>query len=145
MKESRRIAFIPLVTGNRLIGKLMVYFNRPHAFTESEFEMAMTVGNQIAAGVERKRTERKLLENEERLRLATQTGNVGVWDWDVRGDHVAWTDAVYSIHGLPVGAFDGRVETFADRVHPEDRELVSKAASIWRYQAKCPMTLSSGS
>ena len=124
------LAFIPLVTGDRLIGKLMVYFNDRHAFTESEFEMAMTVGNQIAAGVERKRTENKLLDNEERLRLATQTGNVGVWDWDVRGDHVEWTDAVYSIHGLSVGDFDGRVQTFAQKVHPDDRDYVSNRINM---------------
>ncbi|HJS50435.1 MAG TPA: PAS domain S-box protein [Pyrinomonadaceae bacterium] len=120
------LAFIPLVAGDRLMGKLMVYFDEPHSFTDSEFEMAMTIGNQIAAGVERKRTERKLLENEERLRLATQTGNVGVWDWDVRADHIEWTDSVYSIHGIPLGRFDGRSETFAERIHPEDREFVSK-------------------
>ena len=45
----------------------MVYYNEPHVMSEAELEIGMTVGYQIASGVERKRTETALRENEERL------------------------------------------------------------------------------
>lgn len=120
------LGFIPLISNDELIGKLMVYFDQPHEFTETEFEMAMAVGNQIAAGVDRKRTETLLLENEERLRLATETGKVGVWDWHIRENRVEWTDSIYEIHGVDKDSFQGTLEAFAALVHPEDREMVQK-------------------
>jgi PAS domain S-box-containing protein len=123
------LGFIPLLSEERLIGKLMIYFNEPHEFTDSEFEMAMTVGSQIAAGVELKRAQTQLLENEERLRVATATGKVGVWDWQIREDRIEWTDAVYEIHGVDKESFDGRLESFAALVHPADREMVQERIS----------------
>jgi len=120
------LGFIPLVSNDRLIGKLMIYFDSRHDFSESEFKMAMTVGRQIAAGVERKRTETLLMENEERLRLATQTGKVGVWDWHIRENRIDWTDSVYEIHGVNKGSFGGTVEDFSQLVHPDDRDRVRK-------------------
>ena len=121
------LGFIPLISNGTLIGKMMIYFNSPHEFTRSEFELAMTVANQIAAGVERKQSEGKLQENEERLRLATQAGKVGVWDWDIRRNRIEWTDAIYEMHGVAKGEFDGTVESYTSLVHPEDRPRVSAA------------------
>ena len=119
------LAFIPLLYNDVLIGKFMVYYDRPHTFTEHEFEIALTVGYQIAIGIERTRTQDALRENEERLRLATQTGKVGVWDWDIRGNKVSWTESVYAMHGVKPGGFDGSVEGFAALVHPDDRSFVN--------------------
>jgi PAS domain S-box-containing protein len=118
------LGFIPLIYSDTLIGKFMVYYDAPHVFTEEEFEIALTVGYQIAFGVERKRTEEALRENEERLRLATQTGKVGVWDWNILTNHVSWTPTVYTMHGVEPGDFDGTVDSFSALVHPEDREFV---------------------
>ena len=83
---------------------------------------------------ERKVAEEALRENEERLRLATQTGKVGIWDWDIVTNRVSWTDSLYAIHGLSRESFNGRVEGFTSFVHPEDRDLVSRAieASLHR-------------
>ena len=94
---------------------------------EALLEMFDGVGKQIGQFVERKRIEQALLENEERLRLATQTGKVGIWDWDVLTNHVSWTDSLFSILGVTKEEFGGTVESFTALVHPDDREAVSKA------------------
>lgn len=84
------------------------------------------VVNVYAAEItDRNRAETALRENEERLRLATQTGKVGVWDWDIRKNHVSWTPTVYKMHGVDPDGFDGRVESFSRLIHPDDQELVS--------------------
>ena len=120
------LGFIPLISEERLIGKVMVYYNAPHSFTDAEFEIAMTVANQIASGLEQKKAETRLLENEERLRLATQTGKVGVWDWDVKNGKISWTDAVFEMHGVNKGEFDGSMESYAALIHPSDRAFVTE-------------------
>jgi PAS domain S-box-containing protein len=75
----------------------------------------------------RKRVEVALRESEQRLRLATQTGKLGVWDWGVVTNRISWSDSLYAIHGVRSDQFDGTVEGFTALVHPEDQGLVSAA------------------
>ena len=75
----------------------------------------------------RKQAETALKDSEERLRLATQTGKLGVWDWDITADCVTWSDSLYGIHGVRSDQFAGTVEGFTSLVHPEDRERVAQA------------------
>jgi PAS domain S-box-containing protein len=75
---------------------------------------------------DRKRTEEALRENEERLRLATETGKVGIWDWDIATDHISWTDSLYEMHGLNKDKALV-LDSFASLVHPEDQTRVSQA------------------
>src|SRR6185436_8213819 len=66
-------------------------------------------------------------ESEQRLRLATQTGKVGIWEWDLAADRIVWTDSLYAIHGIEKDQFAGTADAFAALVHPDDRDAVSGA------------------
>ncbi len=70
-------------------------------------------------------TERKL--DEERLRVVTETGKLGIWDWDIVADTITWTDPVYEIHGVVKGAFEPSLAGYAKLIHPEDRDRVTAA------------------
>jgi two-component system cell cycle sensor histidine kinase/response regulator CckA len=63
--------------------------------------------------------EAKLRESEERLALALTASNTGVWEWNVDTGAVHWSPECSSILGYR--AFDHRLESFARRLHPEDR------------------------
>lgn len=47
------LAFFPLVTRGRLLGKFMVYYERPHLFAESEVETARAIANHLASVIAR--------------------------------------------------------------------------------------------
>src|SRR5262245_10170141 len=49
------LAFIPIFAGDSLLGKLMVYFDRPHAFKIEEVQLAQVIAGHVAFGVERTR------------------------------------------------------------------------------------------
>ncbi|MEO8589409.1 MAG: PAS domain S-box protein, partial [Flavobacteriales bacterium] len=66
-------------------------------------------------------------ESEHRLDLATKVGKLGIWDWDIAGNTINWTDAVYAIHGVKKGAFQPTMEGYQQLIHPEDRERVGHA------------------
>jgi PAS domain S-box-containing protein len=72
-------------------------------------------------------TAQALHESETRLRLATNSGKLGIWDWDIVHNRVAWTDSLHEIHGVDRATFPGTVEAFAALVHPEDRPPVERA------------------
>ena len=62
------LGFIPLMYGGRLLGKFMVYFNRPHAMNDEEIRQAQAIAGTLALGIERKMTQETLRTSEERLR-----------------------------------------------------------------------------
>jgi PAS domain S-box-containing protein len=121
------LAFIPLTANGTLVGKFMAYYEKAHAFSDAERSLAVTIGRQLGFALDRRRTERTLRESMERLKLATEAGKVGLWDWDIPGDRIVWTDSLYAVHGLDKDEFS---QTFADwvsRVHPDDRGPVLTA------------------
>lgn len=71
--------------------------------------------------------EAALRESEERLRLATETGKVGVWDWDLTSNKITWTDSLYHVHGIRKETFPNTTEAFQALVHPDDREMTERA------------------
>ncbi|MEP6617047.1 MAG: PAS domain-containing protein [Ginsengibacter sp.] len=76
---------------------------------------------------DRKIAEEKLKENEARLNLALEAGNIGVWDWDILSNKIKWTDKVYQIHEVEKNAFDGEFVSYVTRIYDEDKSRVEKA------------------
>jgi PAS domain S-box-containing protein len=79
---------------------------------------------------ERRATENALQESEERLRLASDAGEIGIWDWDVVHNRLTWSESMYALHGVQPDAFPGKIEDLTPLVHPDDRALLE--ASIQR-------------
>ena len=61
------VSLIPLIANGALIGRLMVYFDCPHAFSEEELELSLTIARQLAFGIERKRAEEERRQSENRV------------------------------------------------------------------------------
>ncbi len=57
-----------------------------------------------------------------RFQLATASANLGIWDWDVVNDVLAWDDCMYRLYGLKKEDFGGAVEAWQHSLHPEDRD-----------------------
>jgi PAS domain S-box-containing protein len=128
------MAFIPLVSLERVIGKFMLYFDAPHALEGDELQLAAVIAAQVAFAVERTRAEDQARRSEARLRFALDAASMGTWDWDLRTNVVQWSDNLQRIHGLPDGAFDGTFASYEREIHPDDREKVF--ASVQRALAE---------
>lgn len=96
----------------------------PVADEQGQVFAASKIARDIRA---RKDAEQALRDNEERLRLATRTGKVGIWEWDVALDRITWTDSLYELHGVDRAQFQGDVASLVALAHPEDRERVRAA------------------
>lgn len=71
-------------------------------------------------------TESALRENEARLRLATQTGLIGVWDWDIVPNKLTWDSSMYALYGIREEDFGGAYDAWTRTLHPDDREHVER-------------------
>ena len=73
-----------------------------------------------------RRAEAGLRVNEERLELARQGANLGIWDWNVTHRTLSWSEQQWHLHGLPPAA-DGATEAiWRSAVHPDDLERVEQ-------------------
>jgi PAS domain S-box-containing protein len=82
---------------------------------------------------ERRRAEQVLVDTTQRLRLATASASMGVWDWDIRSGGMAWDDRMLELYGVSRNEFKGTVEDWKAGLHPEDLE---------RAVAECAAALS---
>ena len=71
---------------------------------------------------ERKRVENAMRESEERYALAALGANDGLWDWDLRRNHIFFSARWKAQLGLSEGEVTGEPGQWFDRVHPDDRE-----------------------
>ncbi|HEV7251834.1 MAG TPA: PAS domain S-box protein [Mesorhizobium sp.] len=67
-----------------------------------------------------KRTEERLRESEERLRLVQAAGGIGSFDYDLQKDDAICSPEYYALLGLPDGHTINR-ETWEAAIHPDDR------------------------
>jgi len=66
---------------------------------------------------------RELERVNERLSLATESGGIGIWDFDVASGRFVWDEQMWTLYGLKPGdedSIDG--ERWVGFVHPDDRE-----------------------
>lgn len=73
---------------------------------------------------ERRRIEAELRDTAERLEKSQKVGKIGSWVWEFDDDREWWSDEVYRMFGLEVGAIAPNGFDFIDFVHPGDRERV---------------------
>ncbi|MGN7837305.1 PAS domain-containing protein [Stenotrophomonas sp. 22385] len=74
----------------------------------------------------RKAAEAALAESEERLRLATEAGDMGFWDVDLVHDVLIWPPRTKAMFGISPGV-EVSLDDFYNGLHPLDRELTSAA------------------
>lgn len=72
----------------------------------------------------RRMAQHQAVVSEERLRIAEQVVAGGVWDWDIPGKTVLWSDGYRRLLDYPMDEQPSQ-EKWAQSIHPDDRERVS--------------------
>ena len=79
-----------------------------------------------------------LQETTNLLKEAQRIGQMGHWEWDIRGGTLRWSEEVYRLFGRSPDTSITSYETFLQAVYPDDRDkvvaAVEKALTQGRYQ-----------
>ena len=73
---------------------------------------------------ERMQAAARLRQNEVDLAEAQRVAKIGSWNLDLPSDTVRWSEELYRIFEIDKAGFVGLYESFLNRIHPDDRDLV---------------------
>ncbi len=76
---------------------------------------------------ERRHAREALRASEERFRLLAEAANDAIWDWDLATDALWWSEGFERLFGYDRGQVESSIDSWSNRVHPEERERVVAA------------------
>ncbi len=74
-----------------------------------------------------RRTLDKMLQSEDRLAKAQRLARLGNWEWDLKSSELHWSEEMYHLFGIDPGNWKPSRDSQLERVHPGDKETVSRA------------------
>lgn len=118
----RAIALIPLMGNGGLIGKFVLYYDKPHEFHAEELRLARTIATHVAYAAERQLAATALRESQERYREVFNNTAEGIFLVDVTSDErfkfVEFNPVIERVTGLSNSDVSGRL---VEDVLPEPR------------------------
>jgi diguanylate cyclase (GGDEF)-like protein/PAS domain S-box-containing protein len=75
---------------------------------------------------DRKNAQKEIKEIKERLELAVEGGNIGIWDWNIKTGDIYYNKNWANMLGYKEGEIDYHVNSWENLIHPEDLEDVNK-------------------
>ena len=97
----------------------------------------MIGGSSISRDItQRKKDEQALRRSEASLARAQSIAQLGSWELDLETDALVWSKETYRIFGLASDQFEGTSDSFFQRIHPDDRELLRRAKAEALTQSK---------
>jgi PAS domain S-box-containing protein len=119
------LTFVPLVYQTRLLGKFMLYFDRPFRPTPEDLLLAEGIAGHVAFAIARNRSSRDLARRERELETLAEHSPDLIVRFDTALRHLYVNRAVESVTGVAPSAFIGRTMD----------ELAERAAlfSGWRH------------
>ncbi|WP_455371534.1 PAS domain S-box protein, partial [Petrachloros mirabilis] len=76
---------------------------------------------------QRKQAQLALQENEQRLHLALNSAQMGMWDWDPLTDLVVWSEHQFELFDIRKEEFAGSSAPVFEKIHSDDRSRVQLA------------------
>jgi diguanylate cyclase (GGDEF)-like protein/PAS domain S-box-containing protein len=64
---------------------------------------------------------------QERVTLATESAQIGIWEWNLITGEKIWSPLMFQLYGMPPGEVPATVAAWRARLHAEDRDRATQA------------------
>lgn len=91
------------------------------SFQEDGFQGEIVIARDLT---EEKLSEKKLKDTQQRLQLALEGAELGVWDWDIKNGEAKFNERWAEIIGYDLSEIEHSVDFWEERLHPDDRQEV---------------------
>jgi two-component system cell cycle sensor histidine kinase/response regulator CckA len=116
------------------------YFDRHYSPLRGDSGSVVGVVGIVRDVTERHNAQEALRASEEKLRMAVEASDIGIWSWDTVTDDVVWEPALSAIFGLPPGTAPRGREAYLALIHPDDREnatsIITRGIAAGRWEGE---------
>lgn len=140
----------PLLDGDgHAVGALCVFDERPRSWSEADTELLQRLAAAVGTALELSAVTLEQRTARMKWELAIDAAGVGTFDWDVTTGALTWDRRLLELFGYDEGTFGRTMESLFDRVHPDDRSVVTQAVqeavdSCGDYQGEYRLVLPDG-
>jgi PAS domain S-box-containing protein len=127
LKQDRR--FLPeLALGAGFFITVLLGFSVHFARSARAGQRAAELSNKrlYAENEERRRVEARLKISDERLRLALDSTQIGIFEWNVAAGHVYYSPGLWAMLGYEHGRMPATSEIWQSLIHPDDLPLYKR-------------------
>ena len=119
---ARAIIGAPIIRDGRWHAGFYVNHSEVRAWCDDDIALVREVADQTWDAVERARVQQALHEAQVRLETTLVASEIGTWFWDIVNDRVFADPNLARMYSVgPKDAAGGRIESYLQAVHPEDR------------------------
>ena len=122
----------PVQCGRETVGSICAVFQSETAPTADDLRILGVIASALSREEERNRAEERLALNRERLDMAMEAANAGLWDWNMELRQVYFDPRYYTMAGYEPDEFPHAFEEWERRVHRDD-----VGASLEAIRAYC--------
>lgn len=112
---------VPIVINNRIVAVVGVA-NKQTEYTDKEVLQLTLLMDATWRVLERRRAQEILRANEERLNLALDAADDGLWDWDISSGEAYFSPRYYTMLRYQPGEFPSSFDTWKSLLHPDEGE-----------------------
>ncbi|MCB1156562.1 MAG: PAS domain S-box protein, partial [Leptospiraceae bacterium] len=75
----------------------------------------------VARNITKRKIENREYDNlSQRLKIATDSAKLAVWEWDIEKDYIFFDKRMYELMGISEDSFEGSLYSFIKLIHPDD-------------------------
>ncbi len=122
---------VPILDGKRVLA-VLAFFKRSKSPPDRRIlDLVSAVAAQLGSLLGRKQAETALRTSEERLFLALEGSELGMWDWNIVTGETYFDRQWKKMLGYEVEEIENSYQSWARLLHPEDEPAVKEALSAY--------------
>ncbi|MGC9400091.1 MAG: GAF domain-containing protein [Anaerolineae bacterium] len=129
------ILLLPIIVHGEAVGTIGLDAVEPREFTADEIALASSAVAAAAQALENAWAEAALRESEERLKLAIEGADLGLWNLNLQTGHLLWSSTEW---GYVPGYIDSQLEDWKQLIHPDDRARVDEGLKAY-FSGEAPL------
>jgi two-component system sensor histidine kinase/response regulator len=115
---------VPILADNQVVAVLAFFKNTSHALDRRLLYLVGAVAAQLGALIQRKQVEAAHRQSEERLQLALEASDLGLWDWNIKTGKVYRDWRWKKMLGYEAHEITDDSHAFGELVHPDDAPVI---------------------